>query len=466
MLRWISTLILCYVNIVHFMERFTVSGVLSKVISEFDLEFWEGGLLQTGFVVCYCIFAPVFGYLGDRYSRKYIMIFSAIAWGICSLIASYASDYTSFLLCRTAVGFGEAGFSTIAPTVIGDLFSNELRSVVLAGFYFAIPVGSGLGYIVGDKVGQLAGDWRWGLRVTPVLTLIGILLMFFFLLDPERGTTEGVKTSKTKSNTSILDDLKYLLKNKSYILVTIAYTFLTFATGALTWWGPLLVESAIKVRTEYGYDISEDPSIENVPFFFGIVMVVAGIVGLVLGSVLSLKLRSRYPKVDPLICGAGLLISCPFLLTGIAFSLDNINRTYILIFIGQTFLNTNWAITVDMSMYVVVPTVRSTAEGFQLMATHALGEAGSPYLIGLVSDFLKASSQNSTTYNPELPEGSTITTDENSFYALQYSIYLTIIACVLSGSFFVISSLFVMKDKKKVEDELRREAELSLTVIT
>ena len=31
------------------------------------------GLLQTAFVVCYMLFAPVFGYLGDRYSRKWIL---------------------------------------------------------------------------------------------------------------------------------------------------------------------------------------------------------------------------------------------------------------------------------------------------------------------------------------------------------------------------------------------------------
>ncbi len=34
------------------------------------------------------------------------------------------------------------------------------RSSVLALFYFAIPVGTGLGYIVGSQVAGAAGDWR------------------------------------------------------------------------------------------------------------------------------------------------------------------------------------------------------------------------------------------------------------------------------------------------------------------
>ena len=39
----------------------------------------------------------------------------------------------------------------------------------------------------------------------------------------------------------------------------------------------------------------------------------------------------------------------------------------------------------DMLLYVVVPTCRSTAEAVQILFSHAFGDAGSPYLIGLVS---------------------------------------------------------------------------------
>lgn len=50
-------------------------------------------------------------------------------------------DFEAFLLFRAAIGFGEAGFTSIAPTVLGDLFHDSGRTIVLALFYFAIPVG-------------------------------------------------------------------------------------------------------------------------------------------------------------------------------------------------------------------------------------------------------------------------------------------------------------------------------------
>jgi MFS family permease len=50
-------------------------------------------------------------------------------------------DYWSFLVFRAMIGFGESGFTTLAPTVLGDLFEGPSRTICLALFYYAIPVG-------------------------------------------------------------------------------------------------------------------------------------------------------------------------------------------------------------------------------------------------------------------------------------------------------------------------------------
>jgi len=42
---------------------------------------------------------------------------------------------------RALVGVGEASYSTIAPTIIADMFSKTMRTKALSIFYFAIPVG-------------------------------------------------------------------------------------------------------------------------------------------------------------------------------------------------------------------------------------------------------------------------------------------------------------------------------------
>lgn len=150
------------------------------------------------------IFAPIFGYLGDRYSRKWIMILGVALWSGTTLLGSYMTSYHSFLAFRALVGIGEASYSTIAPTIISDMFVHELRSKMLAMFYFAIPVGSGFGYIVGSKTAIALGSWRWALRVTPGLGLLAVLLIFL-TREPARGQSEG---SHAMESTSYTEDLK------------------------------------------------------------------------------------------------------------------------------------------------------------------------------------------------------------------------------------------------------------------
>lgn len=56
-------------------------------------------------------------------------------------IVTFFQTFGWFLFFRTLVGIGEASYSTIAPTIISDLFVKDVRSKMLALFYFAIPVG-------------------------------------------------------------------------------------------------------------------------------------------------------------------------------------------------------------------------------------------------------------------------------------------------------------------------------------
>lgn len=124
---------------------FAFAGVLDDIQTEFQIGDDLGGLLQTAFVISYMVCAPLFGYLGDRYSRRWIMILGVALWSGTTMLGSFMPGYCGFLTFRGLVGIGEASYSTIAPTIISDLFVHDVRSKMLAFFYFAIPVGSGMG---------------------------------------------------------------------------------------------------------------------------------------------------------------------------------------------------------------------------------------------------------------------------------------------------------------------------------
>jgi len=64
-------------------------GILADIQHQFKIGDDKGGLLQTAFVISYMICAPVFGYLGDRYNRKYIMAFGVFLWSLTTFVGSY-----------------------------------------------------------------------------------------------------------------------------------------------------------------------------------------------------------------------------------------------------------------------------------------------------------------------------------------------------------------------------------------
>ncbi|KAM6966374.1 protein spinster homolog 1 [Tautogolabrus adspersus] len=431
----LTVLTLCYINLLNYMDRFTVAGVLPDIIQYFGIDDSKSGLLQTVFICSYMFLAPVFGYLGDRYNRKLIMSCGILFWSLVTLASSYTpkEHFWALLLTRGLVGVGEASYSTIAPTIIADLYVKGKRTNMLSIFYFAIPVGSGLGYIVGSQVGNLAQDWHWALRVTPGLGLIAVVLLLFVVKEPKRGAIEA-RPEHHMHQTSWLKDLQALRKNYSFVLSTFGFTAVAFVTGSLALWAPTFLFRAAVITGERAPCV-EGNCASSDSLIFGVITVVTGVLGVASGVQVSRQLKKKTPRADPLVCAAGLLLSAPFLYLAIVFAQDSTIATYVFIFLGETFLSMNWAIVADILLYVVVPTRRATAEAFQIVISHLLGDAGSPYLIGVVSDSLRK-------------------TDSFlwQFRSLQLSLLICSFVAVLGGGFFLATALFIEQDRNRAEN--------------
>lgn len=97
-------------------------------------------------------------------------------------------------------------------------------------------------YIVGSETAKFFGSWHWALRVTPVLALIAVVLLFF-IEEPERGQSEGSAHMET---TSYVEDVKDVVKNRSFMLSTAGFTCVAFVAGALAWFGPKFMHLGLK----------------------------------------------------------------------------------------------------------------------------------------------------------------------------------------------------------------------------
>lgn len=430
--------ILSFGNVLNYMDRYTVVGVLLDIQRHYGVQDSGIGLLQTVFICSFMVAAPIFGYLGDRFNRKVILSCGIFFWSIVTLFSSFIGKeyYWLFVLSRGLVGIGESSYSSISPTIIGDLFTNNSRTMMLSVFYLAIPLGSGLGYILGSSAKEAAGDWHWALRVSPVLGITAGTLILVFVPEPKRVSAE----MEGRIKTSWICDMKALAKNRSYLFSSLASAAVSFATGAFGIWIPLyLVRAQVVQKTAEACTNKICSSTDSL--IFGAITCVTGLLGVVIGAATTRLCRQKTERADPLVCAVSMLGSAIFICLIFVVAKKSIVGAYVCIFIGETLLFLNWAITADILMFVVIPTRRATAVAFQSFTSHLLGDAGSPYLIGLISDALQQSYATSALWQ---------------FLSLGYALMLCPFIIVLGGMFFLATALFFLDDREKAEKQLSK----------
>ncbi|CAM5165018.1 unnamed protein product [Eretmochelys imbricata] len=448
--------VLCYINLLNYMDWFIVSGVLVDIKKYFNISDGSAGLLQTVFIFFFSLSAPFFGYLGDRYNRKVILSVGIFLWSGVTLGSSFITESYSwiFFLSRGFVGIGTASYSTIAPTIIADLFERDQRTCMLSVFYIFIPVGSGLGYVLASSVTQAAGHWHWAFRITPCMGVIAVALLILLVPDPTQDAPEGHRGqsisnttqgadkksgAESTASTTWCEDVKSLSKNRSFIWSSLGVTAMAFVTGALGLWVPVFLS-----RAQLFHDLVppclQEPCDSSTSQIFGAITIVTGIVGVITGAGVARRYKKINTKADPLICAVGMFSSAPCLYLSITLAEQSILATYIFIALGEFFLALNWAIVADILLYVVMPKCQSTAVALQIFMSHLLGDAGSPYLTGIISDALQTRQNDSHL---------------GAFRSLQYSFILSAFIGVLGGGFFLLTALHVEKDREEAQQLCR-----------
>ncbi|XP_059236010.1 protein spinster homolog 3 isoform X2 [Mustela nigripes] len=463
----VAAAVLCYINLLNYMNWFIVAGMLLDIQNFFQISDSNAGLLQTVFVCCLLLSAPVFGYLGDRHSRKAALSIGILLWSGTGLSSSFISPQYSwlFFLSRGVVGIGSASFSTIAPTVLGDLFVRDQRTLVLAIFYIFIPVGSGLGYVLGSAVLQLTGNWRWAFRTHPgellrsrkrrpwgtqgaagvrMSGLVGVRpSMFQAWAGRQTGVNRtpkppdllecGARTGPALFDTEPCGRWRALGGSWSFVWSTLGVTAITFVTGALGFWAPKFLFEA---RVVHGLQppCLQDPCNSQDSLIFGILTVVTGIIGVVLGAEAARRYKKVNPRAEPLICACSLLAAALCLFLALILARVTLLASYVFLVLGELLLSCNWAVVADILLSVVVPRCRGTAEALQITVGHVLGDAGSPYLTGLISGTLRAARPDSYL---------------QSFLSLQYSFLGCAFVIALGGGCFLLTALRLETDQAR-----------------
>lgn len=355
--------LLTALNLLNYIDRSVLFAVQPLVQTEFHLTKTQLGYLTSAFLAFYMVAAPFAGPLADRYSRKLIIVLGAFFWSGLTLLTAVTHTCWELLLRHTLVGIGEATFVTIAPSLVADLFPENVRGRIFGIFYLAIPVGTAAGYILGGKLGPSLG-WRYPFYVA---ALPGFLLAIalLFIPEPPRGQYDTQKETPQRGT------LRGLARNPAFLTVTLGMAAGTFSLGGIQVWMPTFLSSA------RGY------SLEAANLMFGKIVVVAGILASLaggwIGDWLLPRMKSSYYFVSAVSMGVGVPVMIVGLFSQGRFMMPAIAVAAFLLLLNTSPLNTALVNSVGAH-------IRATAIAANIFIFHLLGDVPSPTLMGYVAD--------------------------------------------------------------------------------
>jgi MFS transporter, Spinster family, sphingosine-1-phosphate transporter len=396
--------LLLAVNLLNYIDRQVLFAVFPLIKIDLRLSDTALGFLGSAFMLSYILFAPLFGWLGDHWSRTRLASGGLVIWSLATAMSGFAPGYRTLLAARATVGVGEASFGTVSPGLIADFFLKERRGSVLAWFYVAIPVGSALGYLLGGVLGQ-----RYGWHAAFLLVgLPGLLLAvpIALLRSPPRG---GDDAAPPAPQGQVTTGYAALFRNRSFVCNTLAMAAMTFAIGGLAQWLPSFLTRA------HSLDVAKANTL------FGATTVLAGILGTLAGGWLGDRWQKRSGKGYLLVSGWGFLIGTPF--AAWAILAPDLTSCISAIFIAEFFLFLNTGPLNTVIINVTNPAVRAMAFALNIFFIHALGDAVSPSILGWLSDQ----------------------------WGLRSALLITPLAMVLAGLFCFICGRFVLWDMAQAE---------------
>jgi len=361
--------VLTAINFLNYIDRYIMPAVFEPVRRELHLSDAELGWTASAFMITYSLASPMFGRMGDLFTRKYLIAVGVTLWSFATAGAGLARSFWQMFLPRSLVGIGEAGYATVAPGIITDFYDENRRGRALATFYAAIPVGSALGFILGGSLAEHFG-WRTAFFVVGLPGLLFALLALT-IREPQRGASDRVEPG-TLPPPALVATYQMLWRNHTYVTVTIGFLAYTFALGGLAVWFPAFLER---------YDAM---STESATTLFGAITVVAGFGGTFTGGFCADYLL-RYNRHAYLwLSGLCMFVGAPVAALAL---LSRTPQVFLpAIFLAEFFLFLNTGPLNAVILGCVPAAIRSTAMAVNIFFIHALGDAISPPIIGMLSD--------------------------------------------------------------------------------
>ena len=379
-------------------DRQVFNSVLPLIRDSLHLTDTSVSLIAVFFNLFYAAMVPIGGWVGDRFSRKWVTTLSILFWSVATMFTGLANGVFLLILTRSiATGGGEAFFGPANYSLLGQYHTDtraRAMSIHQTSYDVGVILAGWLAGYIGDHLG-----WQYAFFIFGGAGVIWAAVMAWRLRDLPRkeiagqacndATADGAEVSpdgigpyeltsggtsaqaKVANKVSIWDGFKTVFTTPTALMVTLGFCgFIFVITGYMTWVPTFLQENFGQTGAQAG--------LNSMLWTY-----VAAFIGVLLAGTLSDKWAAKDPRKRMIIQGVGLILGAAFLpFMGSARSIWVIY----LCFAGWGFFRAFFDANIYAALYDVTPErLHASCSSAMIMTGFAVG-ATAPYILALIKE--------------------------------------------------------------------------------
>jgi ACS family hexuronate transporter-like MFS transporter len=182
--RWVICALLLFGTTKNYMDR-QVLGVL-KTTLQHDLGWNEIDYsnLVFAFQASYALGMIVVGGLIDRLGTRLGYALAMIFWSLASMGHALGNSFTSFVIARSSLGFGEAGVFPASIKTVAEWFPKKERALATGIFNAGTNAGAIITPLTVPWI-TIHWGWRWAFLITGALGFVWLIFWLLLYRKPE-----------------------------------------------------------------------------------------------------------------------------------------------------------------------------------------------------------------------------------------------------------------------------------------
>jgi len=344
-------------------DRLIFNVLLLDIQTDLGLSSSQIGLVGTALLLVNGILLPVAGILGDRLSKKWIIVGALLLWSTATMLTGLSGGLPALILLRSvATGGGEAFYSPSANKLISENHDENTRATAISVHQTALYIGFIVSGLIATEIAKYFG-WRTAFFIFGGCG-IALAALMAWRIRPDLSSDRTEPLGKL-----VKGGVRAFFTSPTAWLLALALTGFQFSGQALFMWCPAYLQESFSLDpTKAAFDSSFYPQM-------------AAIIGIFIGARISDRSVEKHKTARIWMLAAGLVGGSPFFyLIGNASSEAGI----CIALAGFGFFKGIYDSNLFASLYdVIEPRFRSMATSFILMFSYLLS-CCSPWLLGML----------------------------------------------------------------------------------